>query len=256
MLTIATWNVNGIRAAVRNGFLNWLRDEQPDIACVQEIKACEADLGADIRMPDGYASVLQPAKRKGYSGVATFFRKGLEPKDTFLLGIPEFDDEGRVLCFEYPAFTLINAYFPNSQPEKARIEYKIAFCRAITDFSKKLQKKGRHVVMCGDFNIAPTEIDLARPKENENSAGYYPEERAVMSEMLAAGHIDTFRHFHPEPGHYTWWSYRSQARTKNIGWRIDYHLADKAFADRLAGADIRPQVMGSDHCPVVLSIKD
>ncbi|MDR0315544.1 MAG: exodeoxyribonuclease III, partial [Treponema sp.] len=189
------------------------------------------------------------AVKKGYSGVAIYTRE--QPLDVRFMGEAEFDREGRVLQAEFKNFTLIAAYFPNSQDAGARLDYKLAFCDAMLRLCNSLVKKGRHFVLSGDYNIAHTPIDLARPKENEGSAGYLPEERAWMDKFTAAGHMDTFRHFHPgETSHYTWWSYRAGSRERNVGWRIDYHCVDKAFMPAVQSSIIRPEVQGSDHCPV------
>ena len=255
MTTLVSWNVNGIRAIGRNGFLEWLDREKPDILCVQEIKANEEDVPAEIRLPAGYGSVWQQAKKKGYSGVATYFKSKLEPISVRAMGIPEFDDEGRVQLTEYKDFTLINAYYPNSQAERARIEYKLRFCKAILNLCEKLRKAGKNVVVCGDYNIAHKEIDLARPKDNRDSPGFYPEECASMDDFVGAGYVDAFRHFTPDPGHYTWWSYRTRAREKNIGWRIDYHCVNAEFLPKVKSAAIHADVHGSDHCPVSLVVK-
>lgn len=253
MVSVYSWNVNGIRAACRKGFLAWLKKEQPDILCVQESKARPSQLDPSILSPDGYRSVWQPAERKGYSGVATYFRK--EPLSVDVLGVDEFDAEGRVQIMEFNGFTVINAYFPNSQPERARLDYKLAFCDAMRERCIKLRHAGKHVILCGDYNIAHQEIDLARPKENEDNPGYYPEERAAMGRFIKAGFVDTFRHFTKEPGHYTWWSYRARARENNIGWRIDYHCVNKEFLSRVRSSAVHPDIMGSDHCPLSVTIK-
>ncbi|MBI4558643.1 MAG: exodeoxyribonuclease III [Candidatus Hydrogenedentes bacterium] len=252
MFRLYSWNVNGIRAVSRNGFLSWLDTVQPDILCLQEIKARPDDLESAVLNPRGYGSVWQPAQKKGYSGVATYYRK--EPRSVRTLGIPRFDSEGRIQMLEYPTFTLINAYYPNSQPERARLDYKLAFCQAMLKFCNGLRAAGVNVVICGDFNIAHEEIDLARPKDNQNSAGYYIEERKAMSKFLGAGYVDTFRYFRKEPGHYTWWSYRARAREKNIGWRIDYFCVNEELLPRVKQSLILPDVRGSDHCPVMLTV--
>ncbi|HOE67647.1 MAG TPA: exodeoxyribonuclease III [Candidatus Hydrogenedentes bacterium] len=256
MPIIATWNVNGIRAAVRNGFLAWLDDVRPDIVCLQETRAGTEDLPDDVLRPPGYESLWRAAAKKGYSGVAVYYKPGFEPMEAESLGDPRFDLEGRALVLAYKDFTLINAYYPNSQPEKARLEYKLAFCDAMLAFCQQVRRAGKNIVVCGDYNIAPTEIDLARPAQNENSAGYYPEERAAMQAFLAAGYVDAFRLFCPDPGHYTWWSYRAKAREKNIGWRIDHHCVNREFAGRVKSVIIQNAVMGSDHCPVLLTLKN
>jgi exodeoxyribonuclease-3 len=178
-----------------------------------------------------------------------------EPGNVRPLGIDEFDDEGRVLQADYENFTLISAYFPNSQDEGRRLAYKLKFCGAILELCQNYRKEKRHFVLSGDYNIAHRPIDLARPKENEGNAGYLPEERAWMDEFTGAGHVDTFRHLHPDQeGHYTWWSYRTDARMRNIGWRIDYHCVDRAFLPKVTSSIIRPDLHGSDHCPIEIDL--
>ncbi|MDR1971088.1 MAG: exodeoxyribonuclease III [Treponema sp.] len=258
MMRILSWNVNGIRAVEKRGFVSWFEAEGPDILCLQETKARPEQLSAALREPrtrtgETYHSYWASAKKAGYSGTAIFSR--VEPEDVRPLGIGKFDDEGRVLQAEFPDFTLITAYFPNSQDGGARLPYKLDFCGAMMELCNGLVKKKRHFVLCGDYNIAHTPIDLARPKENEGNAGYLPEERAWMDAFTGAGHIDSFRHFHPgETGHYSWWSYRAASRLRNVGWRIDYHCVDKAFLSRVKAARIRADVEGSDHCPVELEL--
>lgn len=253
MTEIVTWNVNGIRAAVRNGFLAWLNNTTADIVCIQEVRAFPGELDDTILKPDGFTSFWQPGKKKGYSGTATFVRK--EPLSVSSMGIDAFDNEGRVQTIEYKTFSVVNAYFPNSQPERARIDYKLAFCNAIAKYCNRLRNSGHNVVLCGDYNIAHTEIDLARPKDNQDNPGFLPEERDAMTRFLAQGYVDVFRHFTREPGHYTWWSYRANARQKNIGWRLDYHCVNKEMLKRVKACVIHPQVTGSDHCPVSIALK-
>ena len=255
MATILSWNVNGVRAATRNGFGEWLANTSPDILCLQETKAHEGDLDESIRLPKGYTSVWHSAKKRGYSSVAVYFKKKWTPNAVLNTGVDKFDDEGRVLTLEYDDFALINAYFPNSQPERARLPYKLDFCETILRICQSYRERGKHIVLCGDYNIAHMEIDLARPKENVNSAGYYIEERMFMDRFIGAGYVDTFRKFTKEPGHYSWWSYRAGARGKNVGWRIDYHCVNEEFADRVKKAWIMPDVMGSDHCPVAITLR-
>jgi len=255
-MRIISWNVNGIRAAEKKGFFNWLKTESPDILCLNETKAEPGQLSDTFTKPvnSGYHSFWASAKKKGYSGVAIYSKT--QPVDVRCLNKPEFDDEGRVLVADYKDFTLIAAYFPNSQDERKRLPYKLAFNDAMLKLCKSIVKKGRHFLLCGDYNVAHTPIDLARPKQNENNAGYLPEEREWMDSFIASGYVDTFRHFHPdEKGHYTWWSYMGQARAKNIGWRIDYHCVDKEFLPKVKSSIIRPDVQGSDHCPVEIEIK-
>ncbi len=252
-MRIIAWNVNGIRAAVRNGLLQWLEKTQPDILCVQEVKASPQELDTPILKPPGYRSFWQPARRRGYSGVGVYVKK--RPLSVRPMGIDAFDAEGRVQVIEYKRFTLVNAYFPNSQPERRRIAYKLAFCNAMIGFCNALRDAGRTIIISGDYNIAHTEIDLARPRQNTNSPGFLPEERAAMTRFLAAGYVDTFRHFCKEPGHYTWWSYRTDARARNVGWRIDYHCVNKEFVPHVRESTILSEVMGADHCPVAITIK-
>jgi exodeoxyribonuclease-3 len=255
---IISWNVNGIRALEKRGFVGWVRDESPDLLCIQETKARPEQLSEELLHPadrDGrpYFSYWASAQKAGYSGVALYSKR--EPRETRLLGIAEFDDEGRVLQADFGGFVLICAYFPNSQDGGARIDYKVRFCAAIHGLCDSLVRDGRHFVLCGDYNIAHTRIDLARPDDNEGSPGFLPEERAWMDAFTQAGYVDTFRHFHPgEAGRYTWWSYRTAARKRNVGWRIDYHCVDPAFLPQVRGASIRADVEGSDHCPVELEV--
>jgi exodeoxyribonuclease-3 len=256
-MRILSWNVNGIRAVEKRGFVEWLAKESPDILCLNETKAEPGQLSPELLNPPvqgkPYTAFWASAKKKGYSGVAIYTRK--RPLDVRFMGKSEFDNEGRVLQAEFKNFVLIAAYFPNSQDAAARLDYKLAFCAAMLRLCNRIVKEGKHFVLCGDYNIAHTPIDLARPKENEGSAGYLPEERAWMDKFTAAGYVDTFRHFHPgEGGHYSWWSYRAGARERNVGWRIDYHCVDPALVPRVKSSVIRPDVAGSDHCPVEIDI--
>ena len=250
---IMSWNVNGIRAAARAGMLDWLEQAQPDVLCVQEVKAAPEDLDMFLVNPPGYVSLWRPAVRKGYSGVAAFVKE--EPVAVGLMGSDEFDDEGRVQTLEYAEFTIVNAYFPNSQPHGVRLDYKLAFMKAVGRFCNSLMAAGKNVILCGDFNVAHEEIDIARPKDNVKNPGFLPEERAAMTDLLNEGYIDTFRHFNQEPGHYTWWSYFRNARQRNIGWRIDYFCVNKKFIGRVVESTILCDVRGSDHCPITLTVK-
>ena len=257
LMRLISWNVNGIRAVEKWGFVDWLAQETPDILCLNETKAEPGQLSPQLIEPPvngkPYASFWASAAKKGYSGVAIYTR--IPPLDVHPFGIAKFDAEGRTLIAEYENFSLIAAYFPNSQDTGARLDYKLEFCDAMLKYCNGLVKSGRHFILCGDYNIAHTPIDLARPKENEKSAGFLPEERSWMDKWIAAGHVDTFRHFHPgEGGHYTWWSYRAGARQRNVGWRIDYFSVDAAFLPMVKKSLIRPEVAGSDHCPVELEL--
>jgi len=256
-MRIVSWNVNGIRAAEKHGFSDWLAKESPDILCLNETKANPGQLSPELVNPSAgdrpYHSFWANSKKPGYSGVAIYSK--VEPLETRFLNVPDFDNEGRALIAEYEGFTLINTYFPNSQDGGKRLDYKLAFCAEILKLCDSLAKKGRHFLLCGDYNIAHTPIDLARPKQNETSPGYLPEERAWMDAFTGAGHVDTFRHFHPgETGHYTWWSYRASARERNVGWRLDYHCVNQTFLPKVKSSIIRPEVIGSDHCPVEIEL--
>jgi len=256
MKKFLSWNVNGIRACAGKGFLDWLREEDADFVCLQETKAHPDQLPLELRNPVGrdgkpYAVQWSSAKRRGYSGTAIFSKR--EPSNVATLGIPEFDDEGRTVVADFDDFVLVSAYFPNSQDAGARIDYKIRFCDAILAFCDNLRANGRHVIIAGDYNIAHKPIDLARPDQNVGNPGYLPEERAWMEKYTGAGYVDTFRRLCPDPGHYSWWTYRvPQARANNVGWRLDYHCIDPEFLPALVAAGIQSEVMGSDHCPVSL----
>ena len=243
-----SWNVNGLRAALKKGFLDVLHEADADIFAVQEIKAMPDQLPDEAKNIPGYTAYWYPAQKKGYSGTAVFTRK--IPKEVvYGLGKEEFDREGRVLTLEFDDFYFLTAYFPNSQHGLKRLQYKQDFNKEILHYMDKLAKK-KSVVLCGDLNVAHKEIDLANPKANVKNPGFCPEERAWMDEVIGAGYVDTFRLFNQEPDQYTWWSYRFHARAKNIGWRIDYFLVDPASRDRVRSAAIHDDVLGSDHCPI------
>jgi exodeoxyribonuclease III len=258
-MKITSWNVNGIRSVSNKGFGNWIADTKADVVCVQEIKAFKEQLDEETLHPSGYHSVWHSAEKPGYSGTAIYSRE--EPTEVkYGIGVPEIDREGRVLIAEFKKkgldLAVINTYFPNSQREHTRLDYKLEFCDAILKVCDRYVKKGTNIVLCGDFNIAHEEIDLKNPKTNMNNAGFLPEEREWMTKYLKAGYVDTFRHFEKGPGHYTWWSYRPGVRAKNIGWRLDYHCVNADFLERVKGAKIHPDVTGSDHCPVEITLKN
>jgi exodeoxyribonuclease-3 len=248
-LKILCWNVNGIRAVRGKGFLGWLYRESPDIICLQETKAQPEQLDKELLQPHGYYAYWDyPEQSKGYSGVAIFTKeKPLVVQNGF--GIEEFDTEGRTILAEYEDFMLFNVYFPNGKKDEARLKYKLNFYDAFLKVVDSLKEKGRKLVVCGDFNTAHKEMDLARPKQNENLSGFLPVERAWMDKFVAHGFIDTFRHFNKEPNHYTWWDLKSGARARNVGWRIDYFFVTENLLKSVAKAFIMPEVMGSDHCP-------
>lgn len=251
-MKIYSWNVNGIRAVDKKGELdNFFDTYDPEILCIQETKA-QTDQMEKLMNREGYFAYNFDAERKGYSGVLVYTKK--EPLAVRDMGMPEFDSEGRYIELEFEYFTLINCYFPNSQDKGKRVNYKIEFNNSLKAITDELTEAGMNVVVCGDYNVAHNEIDLKNPKTNTKNPGFLPEERTWMSEFLDGGMIDTFRHFYPEQEKYSWWSYRSAARERNIGWRIDYFCTNLQLADKLVNADILNDVYGSDHCPVMVDI--
>ncbi len=250
-----SWNVNGLRAVEKKGFLDWLHDESPDILCLQETKAREEQLSERLRNAEGYQVYFSShEERKGYSGVALYTKE--QPKDVRTgFGVPRFDNEGRIVIADYDAFTLFGIYFPNGQSSKERLDYKMDFYDAFLDYAEGLKSQGRNIVVCGDVNTAHTEIDLARPKQNQNTSGFLPQEREWMDKFEAHGYVDTFRMFNSEPGNYSYWDSFTRARERNVGWRIDYFFVNQEFKANVEAAFILPEVMGSDHCPVGVELK-
>ncbi len=243
-----SWNVNGLRAALKKGFLDSFHELDAELFALQEIKALPEQLPDEIRQVPGYHSYFYPAQKKGYSGTAVFSR--VEPLEVvYGLGKEEFDQEGRVLTLEFADFYFINIYFPNAQHGLKRLDFKRDFNREVLAYMDRLARK-KSVVLCGDLNVAHKEIDLANPRANVKNPGFSPEERAWMDEVISAGYVDTFRLFNQDPDQYSWWSYRFNARAKNIGWRIDYFLVDPGSRERVKGAAIHDDILGSDHCPV------
>ncbi len=252
-MKILSWNVNGIRAAQKKGFLEWLEREKPDILGVQETKAKPEQLDMFLMHPEGYHTYWNSAVRPGYSGVAIFTReKPLSVDQGF--GVKKFDEEGRVIIAEYPAFAFLNIYFPNGKASDERLQFKMDFYDETLKCVKVLKRKGKSVIISGDYNTAHKEIDLARPKENEGNSGFLPVERAWLDKFMADGQVDIFREFHKEPGHYSWWDMKTGARERNVGWRIDYHFVTKDLAPKVKNATILKDVIGSDHCPVALEL--
>lgn len=249
-MKLISWNVNGIRAAMKKGFLDFAREASPDVLCVQETKMQEGQ--AEVPL-EGYHQYWCSADKKGYSGTAVFSR--IEPISvTYGIGVDEHDHEGRVITAEYDDFYLVNVYVPNSQNELKRLDYRMRWEDDFRAYLKSLEEK-KPVITCGDFNVAHKEIDLKNPKNNRRNAGFTDEEREKMSALQDSGFIDTWRHFYPDlEGVYSWWSYRFNARANNSGWRIDYFLTSKDLEDRLKDAEILTDVHGSDHCPVTLII--
>lgn len=250
---ILSWNVNGIRAVYKKGFVEWIRSVDPDILCIQETKAREEQLPEDLKNIDNYQSYFCWGEKKGYSGTAIYTKE--KPKNVSRkLGIEKFDNEGRILIAEYAAFTLFNIYFPNGKAREERLQYKMDFYKAFLDHVKKLKDKGKKIIICGDVNTAHKEIDLARPKSNEKTSGFLPEERAWIDKLLANGFLDTLRIFNDKPEQYSWWDMITRARERNVGWRIDYFFISDNLKEQTMDAFIMPEVMGSDHCPIGLKI--
>lgn len=250
-LKLMSWNVNGFRAVANKGFWDFLKNEAPDILCLQETKATPDQLTAIIEEAKKEYTMYwaYPAARKGYSGTALFTRE--EPKSLkYDFGETGIDIEGRMIIAEYEAFTLFNVYFPNGGMGPERLKYKMTFYDIFLDYADALKKAGKKLVICGDVNTAHKEIDLARPKDNVNRTGFLPEERAWIDKFVSHGYADTFRHFHKEPHQYTYWDMKTGARTRNIGWRIDYFFVSENLLPAVKDSYILPQVMGSDHCPI------
>jgi exodeoxyribonuclease-3 len=248
------WNVNGIRAIKNKGFLNWLQKESPSVLCLQETKAQPDQLDADLKAPPGYYVYWAYPERKGYSGVALYSKE--EPRSVeYDFGGGDINIEGRLIIAEYPAFTLFSVYFPNGKQGPERLNYKMKFYDVFLDYADALKKQGKKLVICGDVNTAHKEIDLARPKENSKVSGFLPEERAWMDKFISHGYVDTFRRFNKEPDQYTWWDMKSGARARNVGWRIDYFFVSENLLSSVTGAFILPEVMGSDHCPIGITLK-
>lgn len=251
-MKLISWNVNGLRAVVGKGFVDIFNALDADVFCLQETKLQAGQIELDL---PGYEQYWNYAERKGYSGTAVFTR--IKPLNvTYGMGIEAHDTEGRMITLEYETFYLINVYTPNSKDELARLPYRMEWEDDVRAYLKKLEQT-KPVVLCGDLNVAHEEIDLKNPKTNRKNAGFSDEERAKMTELLAAGFIDTFRYFYPDKtGEYSWWSYRFNARKNNAGWRIDYFIVSEALKDRLVSASIHQEIFGSDHCPVELELKE
>jgi exodeoxyribonuclease-3 len=251
--TLYSWNVNGLRAAQRHGFEDWLTRAQPDILGLQETKAHPEQLSESLREPEGYQTIWSSAERKGYSGVAMYSR--LEPSSVeHGLGDESFDREGRTIVADFDRFIFITSYVPNGSRDHSRVPFKMAYKACLLETCNRLREEGRAVVLCGDINTSHQEIDLARPKQNANHTGFLPEERAWIDELLSFGYIDTFRAIHPEEQKYSWWAYWGGARERNVGWRLDYFFVSPDLGPHIKLADIHNDVLGSDHCPVSLTL--
>ncbi len=248
-MKLVSWNVNGLRAAITKGFYSWVENENADVICLQETKLSEGQLDLEAQQYDKYFNY---AEKKGYSGTAILSKKEALSV-SYEIGVDIHDKEGRVITVEYPEFYLVCVYVPNSQKELLRLSYRRAWNLALEDYICMLDKK-KPVVMTGDLNVAHHPIDLKNPKSNEKNAGFSQEERSDFTRMLSKGFVDSFRYLHPDEVKYSWWSYMFHAREKNAGWRIDYFLVSERIKDKIKVADIETDVLGSDHCPVVLEL--
>lgn len=252
-MKLISWNVNGIRAVAQKGFLNWIQQEKPDVLALQETKANPSQLSEELLAPLGYKTFWSSAKKPGYSGVALFIKE-TSPEIQEGLGITKFDDEGRTLIAEFDHFYLINSYYPNGRDDLSRVPYKLEYSDEALNMANKL-RSSKPVILCGDFNTAHTEIDLARPKQNMENTGFLPHERAWIDKLISHDYCDIFREYEKNGGWYSWWSYRAGARPRNVGWRIDYFFVDNRLKEMVKNSYYQTQVLGSDHCPVVLELK-
>tara|TARA_B100000902_G_scaffold277742_3_gene263568 strand:+ start:4411 stop:5175 length:765 start_codon:yes stop_codon:yes gene_type:complete len=254
MTTILTYNINGIRAAIRKDFHNWLNLVGADIICLQEIKATTQQFDQNIFEDIGYKTYWKSAEKKGYSGVAILTRK--TPKHIeYGCGIPEIDVEGRVIRADFDEYSVLSVYFPSGSSGDERQNYKMYFLEKISEYIRNLKTNIPNLIICGDFNICHKSIDIHNPKVNKNTSGFLPVEREWLSDFLSLGFIDSFRFYNQSPNMYTWWSYRANARRKNLGWRIDYHLVSEELIPILDNCKILSSVLHSDHCPVLLQLK-
>ncbi len=254
-MKIVSWNVNGLRSLEKNGYwVDFLKGVKPDIFCLQETKASPEQLSEALLSPAGFSSFFSSSQvKKGYSGVALYSK--VEPLSIIYgMGIKEFDQEGRLVGGEFDDFWLLNVYFPNGGQGPERLDYKMRYYDAFLGFAEKLRAK-KPVIFCGDINTAHEEIDLARPKENEENTGFLPEERAWLDEVVDAGYVDSFRHFHPHTKDaYTYWDMVTRARDRNVGWRIDYFFVSSELLKKIKKAEIHPEIYGSDHCPLSITL--
>ncbi len=253
-MNIVSWNVNGIRAILKKGFEDWLKEYRPDILCIQETKVSEDKLDDFSLENSGYHRYYACAEKKGYSGVAIFTK--LKPEGiirTFSDG--SFDSEGRLIGCDYGSYILLNIYFPNGNMSEARLDYKLRFYESFLFYIDSLKKSGKNIIFCGDVNTAHKPVDLARPKENENTSGFLPVERDWITRVIEHGFADVFRHFDKGPGRYTWWDYKTRARERNVGWRLDYFFCNEEFLPGIKKSLILDDVHGSDHCPVMIELE-
>ncbi|MBL7128212.1 MAG: exodeoxyribonuclease III [Ignavibacteria bacterium] len=254
-IRIYSWNVNGIRAAAKKGFVEWFKKSRGDIVCIQETKAQPEQIPAEIEKLKNFTSYWFSAERKGYSSVGLLSKiQPLEIKNGF--GNPKFDCEGRVIFAEYEKFLLVNTYFPNGGRGPERVKYKLDFYDELFFLLQKNYSGKKGIIVTGDFNTAHNEIDLARPKENENNTGFLKEEREWIDNIINLGYVDIFRKFNENPGMYTYWDMVTRARTRNVGWRIDYFMVSEDLVPKVKAADIHTKVMGSDHCPISIDLEN
>jgi len=254
-MILISWNVNGIRAVEKKGFIDWAKESGADILCLQETKAHKEQLSEQLIDIDGYTSHWSSGERKGYSGVANYSKIDYVKSETGFGAHEKFDCEGRILASYFGDIVLLNIYFPNGQKDEIRLQYKLDFYDATLEFCEELRKQGKSLIICGDYNTAHNEIDLARPKANQKTSGFLPIERAWMDKFESFGYLDTFRTLHPDTTDaYSWWSYRAGARPRNVGWRLDYFYITPELLPKLKRAEILSDVMGSDHCPVLIDL--
>ena len=252
-MKLLSWNVNGIRAAHKKGFLNWFNEQQADIICIQETKAQPDQIPEEMNPINGYHTYYDSAEKKGYSGVGLYSRE--EPLSIRNSLDGKFNNEGRIIAAEYPLFTLYAVYFPNGGMSEERLQYKLDFYDAFLDEVEREKNKGKNIVITGDVNTAHKPIDLARPKPNETKSGFLPVERAWLDKLVDHGYVDTFRMFNQDGENYTYWDQRFNARSRNVGWRIDYFFVNEGFKEHVKNAFIQPEVMGSDHCPIGMELE-
>lgn len=252
-MRILSWNINGIRAAIKKGFIDYIKEEDFDIICLQEVKIADAMRIKEKIEFEGFTEYWNSAERPGYSGTLALVRGEVDYPYTAGMGVAEYDIEGRTQVLELPDFYLVNCYFPNANNQLSRLDYKVGFDETLLKHLKKLEKK-KPVVLCGDYNVAHQEIDLARPKPNVGKPGFTVEERSWMDKFIEKGFVDTFREKNSDKVQYSWWSYRANARANNVGWRIDYFCVSDSFKNKIKDAFILDQVMGSDHCPVGIEL--
>jgi exodeoxyribonuclease-3 len=253
-IKMISWNINGIRAGFKKGLADFIQKEEADIYCFQETKAISEQVPLEFKKINGYHSYFSSPVKKGYSGVAVY-SKSIPPNVNYSIGKSRFDEEGRVIALDMKKFLLVNTYFPNGGASSVRLNYKMDFYDHFLKTINHLRSRGNKIIFCGDINTAHNEIDLARPAANKNNTGFLPQERAWIDKVVRSGYMDTFRLFNKEGGHYSWWDYKTRARDRNVGWRLDYFFAAEELKDNLVNSYILNNIMGSDHCPVVLELE-